>query len=342
MQKDHWGRVVPADVKKAVRDCSATDNWRNWLFLTGDWGLIVAAAATHFYVGGIPVYLLSVLVIGSRMRALANLLHESAHYKLFADRRMNAIAGMLLCAWPLYTGYRTYVRQHRLHHLNLWKGEQDPDLPLYRMTRTENARRGAVSFRSFVLTHVVFVVIPVMPLRRMIAESGRGRRLLVPLASLLAALALHTWVSGTAGDVVIRYWLIPWATAYQVIAYWAELGEHGGLSGRGHDWGSRNWRGSAASRWLIGSHSDDLYHLLHHFFPSVPHYRLTELDHTCRDRWSAYRAQDRCSGFFVGGYDGVSVLHDIWDGGGCRAETAPVPAVVPAAVPAVLGTEGNG
>src|SRR5213594_2658179 len=99
----------PAEVKAAVRASSGRDNWRNALYLAADWLVAGAAVLVHLRWGGVFLYLVALTVIGTRMRALANLLHESSHHKLFADRRANGLIGRTLCAWPILVDYDRYV-----------------------------------------------------------------------------------------------------------------------------------------------------------------------------------------------------------------------------------------
>ena len=177
-----------------------------------------------------------------------------------------------------------------MHHSYLWNSEQDPDASLYRITRTQVASVHKLSYPRFAAKHALLAVIPVMPLWRLWCERRRDRQgLLVRLAVVLGFGAV-TIVSPRVAMYPLLYWFVPWLTSYQVLRYWAEIGEHGGLSSFGHNWGSRNWRGNSVTRWLIGSHSDDLYHLLHHWFPSVPHYRLRDLDSICRESWPEYHS----------------------------------------------------
>lgn len=322
----------PADVKAAVRAASGRDNWRNALYLAADWLVAGVAALVHLRWGGVLLYLVTLAVLGTRMRALANLLHESSHYKLFANRRANRVVGRVLCAWPILVNYDRYIEQHRLHHRNLWRDNDDPDVGLYRLSDTEYASAGRMSYRHFLVRHVLLVVLPVQPLRRL-AQDGSPWRLAARLASVLALVALCWYLSPALGAGLLLYWLLPWLTSYQMVSYWAELGEHGGLRARGWEWGTRNWSGNLLSRWAIGSHSDDLYHLLHHWFPSVPHYRLRDVDAICMRAWPRYCAEARCSGFFLGSADGVSVLRDIWTGG----TPVPVPRQEDAVAPVLSG-----
>jgi len=308
--------VAPPEVSSLIRRLSQRDNWQNWLFLLGDWTIIGAAIAVHLLAPGPIVYLLVLAVVGSRMRALANLLHEAAHFKLFRNRRLNDLAGRVLCASPIFVGYRKYVVDHKMHHRNLWKNSRDPDLALYELTKTVDASSGRTSFARFMVDHVVLVIVPAMPWRCLLREALRDRARLATVCLLVVTGAVLLSTGPTAvTDVVVFCWIVPWFTSYQTISYWAELGEHGGLKNYGWTWGSRNWRGNVLTRWLIGSHSDDLYHLLHHWFPSVPHYRLRSLDRKCRSQWFEYSYHSRCDGFFVGNRSRTSVLRDIWRGG---------------------------
>lgn len=304
----------PPIVLSAVRQAVGRSNLQGAVSLAGDWALIAASISVHLLVGGSVVYLIAVVVIGARMRALGNLLHEAAHAKLFTNDRANVVAGTVLCGWPLLVSLRQYAAQHRMHHRYLWRDDRDPDLALYRLTRTETGSTDVSSFAVFLVRHVLLVIVPVMPWWRLVSASRRRPRLLTWIGSALLLTAGLLAARALTIDLLL-YWLAPWLTTYQMCSYWAELGEHGGLRRAGHRWGSRNWRGSIVTRWVIGSHSDDLYHLLHHWFPAVPHYRLRSLDRVCREHWPDYAAHARCGGFFLGGQDGVSVLRDIWGGG---------------------------
>jgi fatty acid desaturase len=278
--------------------------------------VIAVAIALNVIIQNPVFYLVAIIVIGSRMRALANLLHEAAHNKLFANRTVNDLTGRLLCAWPVLVAYKKYVADHRFHHKYLWRDGKDPDRGLYLLTRTMAGSSARLSYKAFLVRHVLLVVVPVMPTWRLLRESIANRQRMITLG-IVAGLALlvSLFGPGIASQIFVYCWVIPWFTTFQCVTYWAELGEHGGLVSFGWSWGSRNWYGNLIIRWLIGSHSDDLYHLLHHWFPSVPHYRLRLLDSECKRNWPEYSRNSRCSGFFRGGNGQVSVLRDIWAGG---------------------------
>ena len=75
------------------------------------------------------LYPLTVLIIGSRQRALASLLHEAAHGTLFKTKSLNAWTGRLLCGWPILQSFSAYRSSHVLtHHPKIGEPAEDPDL----------------------------------------------------------------------------------------------------------------------------------------------------------------------------------------------------------------------
>jgi len=99
------GEQVPPDLRKALSALRQRTNTTNFVYLCEDWFVIVgsvslAAAMTGW--GHWAAYLVAVVLIGSRQRALANLTHEASHRKLFASRHLNDTAARLACAWPLF------------------------------------------------------------------------------------------------------------------------------------------------------------------------------------------------------------------------------------------------
>lgn len=304
------------EVKALIKPLSRRDDWLNWLFLIGDWSVIGGALILHLLVSGPLIYVLVLIIIGSRMRALGNLLHEAAHFKLFRNRKLNNTAGQALCAGPIFINYKRYVADHKLHHRNLWRNAKDPDLALYILTKTEDSSLERQSFAMFIGKHVLLVIAPVMPMWRLCRDTIRDLGRLIKVCLLaITGIVLPLTVPSVATEVVVFCWIVPWFTTFQCISYWAELGEHGGLRQHGWSWGSRNWRGNVVTRWLIGSHSDDPYHLLHHWFPSVPHHRLRWLDTECKSKWAEYKSHSRCTGFFFARGADVSVIRDVWSGG---------------------------
>ena len=72
------------------------------------------------------VYVLAVIVIGSRINGLGGLMHDAAHYRGYASRPLNDFVGELL-ALPTSSSMAGYRNTHvRAIHREL-NSENDPD-----------------------------------------------------------------------------------------------------------------------------------------------------------------------------------------------------------------------
>lgn len=303
-------RTIPRALRAEIAALSARDNWRNWIYLAADWLVIVAAAVAAARIGH-PVALVgAVIVIGSRQRALANLLHEASHRKLFRNRRLNDTAGRLTCAFPLLVGLSGYSADHNRHHRSLWDA-RDPDAMRYRRLGLDvvvGQARVRFGLRHIVapllLLHVPRDLVSAVRNRQNHFADGVFRFVLWAIIALIAV-QLGWW------QELLLYWVLPFVTAFQVLRYWAEMAEHASLSSHDPWLASRNWTSGVVVRQLLAPHSDDLFHLTHHLFPAVPHYRLGQA-HQLLLAVPEYRTAHHCDGFFVSRRRGApSVVKDI-------------------------------
>lgn len=234
------------------------------------------------------------VLIGSRQRALANLTHEASHRKLFSSRRLNDTVAKFACAWPLATTFNGYVAEHARHHRWLWS-ERDPDFAVY-------ARLGLVDPLPNVPKIAIWRLCRAFGLflvDRIIGPNKQRNESRVELA------VRWSWCIGLLAGIgyfggwrlPLMYWLLPYLSAGAMITFFAEVAEHAGLRTSDAVQATRSWTAQALVRWLIGSHSDDLYHLAHHLFPAIPHYHLKQA-HQLLMGWEPYRSGHHCVGFF--------------------------------------------
>jgi fatty acid desaturase len=234
----------------------------------------------------------AVLAVAALQHATFVLVHDAAHYRLFSSRRANdavgralgALAGISMC---------TYRVVHRLHHNHLY-GEVDPDIALhggYPRGRAYLLRKLAtdLSGRTAWKTYRYFFGAPAAnaatgaaqrPLddtpASMREDALRDRRTVVAtqLALPLAALALGGPL-GLAKYLVL--WVLPAATLLQAILRLRAIAEHGAPAGYGSALvaARTNLAGPLVRAVLFPHHVG--YHVEHHLYPAVPHYRLPEL-----------------------------------------------------------------
>lgn len=301
-------KQVPPDLRSALSDLRQRDNTTNFIYLLQDGAVIAGSVVLAGAVTGWEhwvAYLVAVVLIGSRQRALANLTHEASHRKLFASRHLNDTVARLVCAWPLATAFSGYTAEHARHHRYLW-GERDPERAVYERLGLADPLPGAPKAvaRRLARAYGVFLA------GRIVGLAGRRRE---PWGELVAR-----WIwcvvllagSGLLGGwrLPVFYWAVPYFVTGAVITFLAEAAEHGGLRTADAVQATRSWTASAPVRWLVGRHSDDLYHLAHHLFPAIPHYRLRQAHRLLMD-WVPYRSGHHCAGFFSLGPR--SVLRDM-------------------------------
>lgn len=205
-------------------------------------------------------------VIGTRFRALCNMMHESVHNTLAATPIQNKRIGQALSLFD-FTNYEAYAREHLTHHRYLGDPERDLDFAARRDLFLDGDSKSFLTkhmLRPLTLFHVRRYIDPSVWSK---TESLRMR--LVRLAYITALALLATFVIGW--PALLLFYLVPYATAYQVVRYWSDAVDHAGtLDAPDEFYRARNHiSGSATVNWLLFPDSDQ-YHLVHHLFPAVP------------------------------------------------------------------------
>jgi fatty acid desaturase len=285
------------------------DNWRNVLYLAADWGVVAGAIAIAETVGGAWVTLAAILVIGSRQRALMNLVHQASHRQLFASRFVNDWAGRIFTSLPLGMSLYAYKKSHFAHHGHLWQPDRDPKFLRYKTLGLVNApRRRDLFIARHLLAPLILRHVP-FNLKAALAAGDADRREHLGRLTFFAVVLAAVYLTGFERQFLV-YWVVPYLTVFQVVRYWAEAAEHAGLRSPDPWMATRNWTAMPAVRWLLAPHSDS-YHLAHHIVAGVPHYRLRRL-HRELMTVPEYAQGHHCDGFlFPRRPDAPSVIIDM-------------------------------
>ncbi len=309
--RKQYKKEIPEQLRVQLLALERKDNWHNILYISFDWLIIIAAIVGTIELGMNPLaYILAVIIIGSRQRGLMNLLHEASHSKLFKDRLMNDWLGRFFTTYPMGASLSSYRAAHYIHHGWLWDEEKDPKTIRYKELGLIAPPSDRLTFfkrhimRPLLLAHVAHNIAVALSLK-----GERRSETLVRfgfLALVLAAVLLtHTLIG------FLLFWVVPFCTTFQIIRYWNEMAEHAGLPDYNAWMATRNWRSNFVMEWLLAPHSDDLYHLAHHLFPLIPHYRLAAA-HRLLMQLPQYANAHHCDGFFFPRRkDAPSVLQDI-------------------------------
>ena len=234
----------------------------------------------------------AILIVATQQHAMFVLAHEAAHYRLFANRRCNdwvgrllgAFAGLSMCAYRVV---------HRLHHNHLY-GERDPDIALhggyprgkaYQIRKLIADSLGLTAWK----TYRYFLGSPAAN-----AETGKAQRPLDDtsgalrqaaradrwlVAAVQAGLPIAAWLFfGWYGlGMYLLLWVLPAVTVLQAILRLRAICEHGAPAATDSPLrAARTTLAGPLLRLFLFPHHVN-YHVEHHLYPAVPHYRLPQL-----------------------------------------------------------------
>lgn len=291
--------------RQEIRELVEIRDWRAWLSIAADWGLIGAAFALVAVWPNPLSVAAAILVIGSRQLGLAILMHDGAHRALLESRALNDWVANWLCAYPVWNDVHPYRHYHLQHHAKTWTDE-DPDLELanpFPITRASLTRKiwrdlsGQTGWKRFRAI-----------LNRDLGRSrGRVRRdfgaglqalhgVVVTNAVLLGLLA----ASGHAALYLL--WVAAWFTTYSLVMRIRSIAEHAMVPDVADE--MKNTRTTLARWWerLLIAPNRVNFHLEHHLLMTVPHYNLPRLHRMLRARGVL---EDAC---LTEGYWGVLAL----------------------------------
>mgnify|MGYP001415931875 CR=1 FL=1 len=248
----------------------------NFIWAVGGWITTVI-----FTLNGTLPLLVGMVLCVFCIQACYMPMHESVHHtpsggrKSFAwvDRCIGEIAGLVLCE-----SFKGHVTTHLLHHTHA-NSARDPDVLNSAGTPVQISGRaiaGAILYPLVPFMHIFPPLALIIPpaIRERFAERDRIRGPVVAKAARLVATVHVTFlIVGTALGYANFVWLL-WYVPAWIGRFWLSL-VFGWLPHHPHKETGR-YRDTriftfVGSTFLIRGHD---YHLLHHLFPRVPHYRL--------------------------------------------------------------------
>ncbi len=272
-----------------VKQLSALSPWRATASLVLDWSVIFGLVTVTLRTNHPALWCLAPFGIAAAQHGLAILAHQAAHYRMFHTRWLNDTVGVL-CAAPLGVSMHTYRILHRLHHNHLYT-PADPDMALmagYPRGRWKLAKKfikdllGITAVKNYLYffgkplrkvtpdgpaVHMSLVDDTSEALRR---AARADRRFVVAFHVMLLGVTVATgwWAA------YFVLWLLPLVTLLQFVLRLRALCEHGAVTDTATPLRAARtnlvpWYIRA---WLFPHQMH--YHIEHHLYPSVPHYRL--------------------------------------------------------------------
>lgn len=295
----------------AVRALSKISDGRAAFAIALQWLIIGTAAFAAMATGHWAVYLAAIVVIATRQQALAVIMHDATHYRLFSNRTVNDVASDLFCAFPLLMFTSGYRHSHLLHHKHV-NGAEDP---YYRFFIQDDnwrfpKRRGqavrvllgdlfGLHIRSQMALMLPWSFMPYLFDRDLKPGLSRAERLrLLGFAVAVTGAIAYTgaWIP------VLLLWFLPTYTVAMVILRLRGIAEHPLVPG---DELSQTCHveGTAWERFFI-SPCNINFHIAHHAFPSVPFYNLPAMQRVLMSD-ETFRARAKLFPAYFSSHDGI-------------------------------------
>lgn len=233
-------------------------------------GISILAFNANFYLGCLT-YILAVFFIGSRYRALSNIIHECTHFAFTYDRAWNNHVGRLLSI-PMFYSFDSYREVHLSHHRHTGDYEKDLDFKNLKRFRFHDMMNKQAIIRHF-LTSITLQHVPEY-IGRTVFKKGEGIFFNTLRAIYVSTLVFVPFIFGLESVVtwiLIGYVVIPYATALQIISYWGDALDHGGLFHQDDE--LLQTRNSVVKNPMLRAvlfPRNDCFHLVHHLFPHIP------------------------------------------------------------------------
>lgn len=247
------------------------------LVIAGQIGAMIAAAwisMLAFRVDtslGWATYVLMAFFIGSRYRALSNIIHECTHFAFTRDRIWNNHVGRLLSI-PMFYSFDSYREVHLSHHLHTGDYEKDLDFKNLKRFRFHDKIDRESIVRHF-MTSITLQHVP-QYIGRTFFKKGEGvffNALRMTYLSTLVLVPVFSGLGSVTTWIVVGYVVIPYATALQIISYWGDALDHGGLLHEDDE--LLQTRNSVVRNPMLREilfPRNDCFHLVHHLFPHIP------------------------------------------------------------------------
>lgn len=270
-----------------LRQLSKSSTLKSWLHIAFDWLLITATFWLTVEFPHPVVYFLTFWLMARHQLALAILMHDGAHRRLFPTIRSNDVICQIFCASPLLFSMYSYQKLHLKHHRNPLAAD-DPDLSLiggYPISKTSFLRklfRDAIGLSYFKFIRYFIHMAQQSPAQKNDGQISKLKTkstnflsfpLIVISVLFVNVLLFSSLYSLGHGWLYLTHWLLPMFTALQVLLRIRGVAEHAGYQPNPDQRLNARTVVNPLQTFFFAPHNVN-YHIEHHLYPGIPFYNL--------------------------------------------------------------------
>lgn len=258
-----------------LRQLSILKPWKSISVILLEWLVIIVCIFIHKLFPSTVVYLFVWFVIATRLYAMYSLLHEAIHYSITRNKIWNDIIAQVFLGFPLLISLKSMRENHMTHHKYL-QTDQDPEMKhlSYKEFHFPATKIELLQLFLLDITGINFMYYKLQKLYNLIFHFSSKKLVSLLEIFLFVNIFVLAYYFGFAIDLLI-YWLIPYATIYQLLNRIRLSTEHFNI----------DETNSFKTRSVIPSFIEKLiftpynlgYHLEHHLYPTIPFYNLPKL-----------------------------------------------------------------
>lgn len=240
------------------------------------------------------------LIVGSRQRGLSNLIHDSSHWNLSKNKKINDLFADLFGGLPLISPIKSYRTSHLLHHRHLGHSQLDPDSRMHQRYNYNDLNPVHTKWYQ----NVGYLIFNLESWKDSNIGSWAEITKIQKIKSLtwwLTLLIISSFLFSIYSTILfICFWQLSRATGYHIVRTFAEFLDHSGLPVGSI---AQNSRIVTSPNWFLKNlfhpHNDN-FHALHHFDPTLPNYNLEQAHMLIKHKSPTYNELKKNSGYFNG------------------------------------------
>ncbi len=265
-----------SEIKEQLLNLQKMDNMHGIIAVLYDY-LIIALAISLTYIS-VWFYPITLILIGSRQRAFATILHEAAHHCLAKSKKLERFMATFMTGYLIFQEFDKYKDSHvKKHHAYLGDEGLDPDydyhlnLKLYdNMSSLKFFCKNILGALFLLKTPSYFYYLLVNRLKPSLQYWKNSLSMLLYWAAIILIFSHYNLLLP-----LLIFWLIPLLTSSMVIGWFNELSEHYPLPSEHYMdlYMSRNRFSHGIEHFLFNTHNEN-YHLTHHLRSRIPFWNL--------------------------------------------------------------------